>query len=77
MTGLAVDADQIASFVNALFRYGSPGQNDRRAILLLEAGEVYRIEDARTDLRRHRQLFAVYRRKSVDITVPAWGSGAN
>ncbi|HVS31355.1 MAG TPA: hypothetical protein VMS98_07855 [Thermoanaerobaculia bacterium] len=26
MTGLAVDADQIASFVNALFRHASPGQ---------------------------------------------------
>ena len=42
-------------------------------IYLLEPGEIYRIEDAGTT-SDGTDLFAIYRRKSFDISVPAQAS---
>lgn len=51
-----------------------PGLYRRWEIIhLLEAGETYRIEDAGTT-SDGTDLFAVYRRKSFDISVPAQAS---
>ncbi len=74
MTGLAVDADQIASFVDVVFRYGSPG----RAIALRSScSRPARSTASRTPSPTcgGTDLFAVYRRKSVDSPCPPGDPG--